>query len=370
MKRVLVSPLSWGLGHATRDLPVIRDLVARGHAVTIAAEGRALALLRQEVPHCEFLELKDYPPPYTSSPHFIRQFLATSPVMLKAIWKEGRAMRRLLKQRRWDLILSDNRFNVRAKDIPSFVISHQLRFKTPPALERFEFVTELFNWEYLRPFDRVIVPDYADAARSLSGRLSHEVKRLARNDKIYYAGPLASVERTDVPQDVDVFISISGPEPQRTELERVIFRQVERLPDRRIVVTLGKPEVREARRLGDRITIHGFLDRQGQQEMLNRARLVVCRSGYTTIMELAELGRKALFIPTPGQTEQEYLGQYHRTKGFFHSVGQYDLDLPRDVQAARRLNGLPQRADTRAAVRRLYQDVFAPVLERGAAGTA
>jgi uncharacterized protein (TIGR00661 family) len=363
MKEVLVSPLSWGLGHATRDLPIIRYLLERGHGVTIAAEGRALALLKQEVPQCEFLELKDYPAPYTSSPHFIRQFLAMSPVMLKAIWKEGRAMRQVLRDRPFDLILSDNRFNVRSRDVPSFVISHQLRFKVPPELEKFEFVTELFNWEYLKPFDRVIVPDYADAARSLSGRLSHEVKHLARNRKIYYAGAFSSVERMDVPQDVDVFLSISGPEPQRTELERIILGQVERLPGRCIVVTLGKPEVKEVRRLNSRITVYGYLNRRQQQEMLNRARLVVCRSGYTTIMELAELGKKALFIPTPGQTEQEYLGRYHRAKGFFHSVSQYALDLPRDLEAARRLTGVPVRADTRAAVQRLYRDMFAPVLD-------
>ncbi|MBM4019864.1 MAG: hypothetical protein FJ288_16340, partial [Planctomycetes bacterium] len=153
-------------------------------------------------------------------------------------------------------------------------------------------------------------------------------------------------------------------EPQRTLLEEIVLRQVDRVEAPRVVITLGKPEVREVRRLGGRITIHGFLDRAGQQEMMNRAGMVVCRSGYTTVMELAELGKKALFIPTPGQTEQEYLARYYEEHGFFHSVDQYELDLPADLEKARRMPGLPFTADTQANVERLYRDLFAPVLER------
>jgi hypothetical protein len=100
MKHILVSPLSWGLGHATRDLPIIRYLLERGHHVTVAAEGRTLALLQQEVPQCEFHELKDYPPPYTASRHFVPKFLAMAPIMLWAIEKETVNVRRLFRRRR------------------------------------------------------------------------------------------------------------------------------------------------------------------------------------------------------------------------------------------------------------------------------
>jgi len=160
MKHVLVSPLSWGLGHATRDLPIIRHLLARGHHVTVAAEkGRVTALLRQEVPQCDFEELADYPPPYSAGKYFVPKFLATAPRMLAAIEREGAAVRRLLERRRFDMILSDNRFRVRSDRTPSFLISHQLRFMTPPGLGHFEIVTETFNYLYMRQFDRIIVPD-------------------------------------------------------------------------------------------------------------------------------------------------------------------------------------------------------------------
>jgi hypothetical protein len=167
----------------------------------------------------------------------------------------------------------------------------------------------------------------------------------------------------DVAEDVDVFISVSGPEPQRTELERIVLARVQECPGGRIVVTLGKPEVKETRQIGERITVHGYLDRAGQEEMMNRAKLTVCRSGYTTVMELAELGKKALFIPTPGQTEQEYLAWYYSRRGWFHSASQYRLDLPRDIERARAMEGLPFRADTRANVEKLYAEVFGPALE-------
>ncbi len=361
MKQIVVSPLSWGLGHATRDLPIIRHFLERGHAVTVAATGRALALLQQEVPQCGFVELEDYPPPYTASKHFVEKFIATAPLMLTAMVREKENFERLLKKRSFDLVLSDNRFNVCSPEIPSFIISHQVRFMVPKLLKPFEFVTESWNARFQGRFRRVIVPDYADPEENLSGRMSHALTRLPRR-KIYYAGILASVERVDVEEDVDLFISISGPEPQRTEFERIIMERVEELSAERIVITLGKPEVEEVRRLNDRTTVHGYLDRKAQQTMMNRARMIVCRSGYTTIMELAELGKKALFVPTPGQTEQEYLGEYHAERGFFHSASQYDLDLPRDLERARQMTGIPFPADTQSDVERLYDELFAPLL--------
>lgn len=363
MKHVLVSPLSWGLGHATRDLPIIRYILQRGHHVTILACGRALSLLRQEVPECDFVELQDYPTPYSHTRYFVPKFLAMAPVMWAAVVREGlRVRRRILRRRQVDLIISDNRFNVRSPDIPSYIISHQLRFMTPHSLRCLEFVTEYFNHFYLKNFDRVIVPDFPDPDRNLSGRLSHRTRWL-RPEQIYYAGVLSSTARMDVPQDVDLFFSISGPEPQRTQFEQIVLERVEGLDAGRIVITLGKPEVKEVRRINDRITVYGFLDRARQQEMLNRARLVVCRSGYTTVMELAELGKKALFIPTPGQTEQEYLARYYEQRGFFHSASQYELDLPRDIARAAQMAGVPFPADTRAGVEKLYRDLIAPVLD-------
>ena len=371
-KRILVSPISWGLGHATRDLPIIRDFLARGHRVTIAAEGRALRLLQREVPECEFLPFKDYPSPYTTTRRFIARFLAMIPVMQTAINAERRRFQRLLTGRRFDLILSDHRYGIHAPDTPSFIISNQLCFMAPVrlrwrrtvsyALEPIEFFLEMYNARTFTRFDRIIIPDYEDPMNNLCGRMTHGLLRFAPAS-LYYAGVLSSVRKQRTPEDVDVFITITGPEPQRTQLERVVLEQAHRLPHPRIVVTLGKPEDRRVRRLNDRITVHGHLNRCEQEAMLNRARLVVGRSGYTTIMELAELGKKALFIPTPAQTEQEYLAALYKRRGWFHTVNQEDLDLVRDVEAAQTMPGFPFCVDAQAGLERLYRDLFAPVLD-------
>jgi UDP:flavonoid glycosyltransferase YjiC (YdhE family) len=361
-KKILVAPLSWGLGHATRDLPIIRRFLADGHRVTILTSGRSEALLRREVPQCDFLTLADYPTPYTKTRLFIFKFAAFIPHMLSAIHRERLAARKIIEEGKFDLVLSDNRFGVRHPRVPSFFISHQLRFAAPRVLWPFQCIGEFFNRVHHRHFLRVIVPDVADERNNLSGTLAHELY-WPKRERYYYAGVLSSTQKRDVPEDVDLLISISGPEPQRTELERIVLSQLDKLADlKRVVIALGKPEVTEVSHPAANVEVHGFLDRVQQQEMMNRARMIVSRSGYTTVMEIAELGKKALFTPTPGQTEQVYLSDFYEKCGQFHSVSQYRLDLARDVAAARTYRGLEGRHSTPENVDRLFREVFAPYL--------
>ena len=358
-----VAPLSWGLGHATRDLPIIRRFLDLGHEVWILTSGRSLSLLRHEVPQCKFVELIDYPTPYTKSRWFVLKFAAFIPLMLKAIRREHNEARKLIEREKFDLILSDNRFGVRHEDFPSFFISHQLRFAAPAVLWPFQVIGEFFNRSHHKHFRRVIVPDVADPQNNLSGKLAHQLY-WPKKERYHYAGVLSSMRKMDIPQDVDLFISISGPEPQRTEFERIIMRQMDALKRLgRVVIALGKPEVTEEQHPAENVEVHGFLDRRHQQEMMNRAKMIISRSGYTTVMEIAELGRKALFVPTPGQTEQEYLSQFYEKVGQFHSVSQFKLDITRDVEAARRFPGLAGEHDTQRNVDRLFAEVFDPVLK-------
>ncbi|MFB6260836.1 MAG: glycosyltransferase, partial [Thiohalorhabdaceae bacterium] len=154
------------------------------------------------------------------------------------------------------------------------------------------------------------------------------------------------------------FISISGAEPQRTLFEERVLEQVGDLPGR-VVVALGKPDG-ETRTLNrDRVIIYSYLNRQDQQAMMNRARLVICRSGYTTLMELAQLTKPALFVPTPGQSEQEHLADYHYRQGHTYAVNQNDLDLARDVAEAEKYPGLPRVPPTEDSIRRFLEAISA-----------
>src|SRR5207253_8809011 len=169
---------------------------------------------------------------------------------------------------------------------------------------------------------------------SLSGELSHGL-RFVRPNRISYVGILSGLKRVELTEDVDCYVSISGPEPQRTILEDIILRQVYDVPGR-VVVSLGKPEEAGRTWTHGRATVHSYVSRYQQQELMNRAHVVVSRSGYTTMMEIAELGKRALLIPTPGQTEQEYLAGLHSRLGNYYSVTQDRLDLPRDLEIATR----------------------------------
>lgn len=364
MGRVLVAPLAWGLGHATRDIPLIREFLSRGHRVTFAADGRALDLLRREFPACEAVPFPDYPAPYSASRFFVPRFLAGLPGVFAAIARERRAAAAFLAERRFDLVVSDARYGFWDPETPSCFIAHQLRYCVPAPFTALESVTAAYNAGFHRNFAHVLVPDNPPGPAHLSGRLSvsdhPETRRRAR-----YVGILSSVAKLDVPEDLDFLISISGPEPQRTRLEEILLPQVSRLPGRKIVL-LGKPG-EDSRVAPDPFTsVRSHATREEMAVLMNRAKFIITRSGYTTMMELAELGkRQALLIPTPGQTEQEHLSAEYERLGWFHSVSQYRLNLAADVACARGFSGFPSMTKTAENVRRLYDDLFAPVLDGG-----
>lgn len=361
MARILVSPLSWGLGHATRDIPVIRELRDRGHDITIAGTGRAFALLQAEFPGCRFIPLPDYPAPYSATRFFLPTFIAGIPKMVAAIARERREARRIIGEGRYDLVISDNRFEVTAPGTPTVFVSHQLRYALPGALRALEPVTQGFNAMFHRRYAAVVVPDNPPGPLSLTGRLSLPTWPTDRS-RVHFAGILASVHREAEKTPIDYVVSISGPEPQRTLLEKILLPQLPRLRGRKVVV-LGRPEASGKYTLDAQTTVHPHLPRREMNRLLNAARFIITRSGYTTMMELAELGkRRALLIPTPGQTEQEYLSALYARKGWFHSVSQYQLDLAKDVEAAHQFRGFPVMPRTVENARRLYEDVLAPLL--------
>lgn len=363
MADILVCPLSWGLGHATRVIPLAREFLARGHRLTFGASGAALSLLRGEFAGCNFFEFPDYPHPYSRTSFFVARFTAFIPRMLAAIRAERLFFRDWLDRNPCDLVVSDNRFGVHDRRVPCFFISHQLRFHVPPAIFPAGWVTEIFNGEAHRPFERVIVPDNRPMDIRLSGRLSSSLHPVTRA-RAYYAGILCSTRRLDLPRDIDCLVTVSGPEPQRTSFERIVLDRVGELPGRRVVV-LGRPAEDFTCLPAPGLEVRAHSSRREMAELLSRARFVVSRPGYTTMMEMAEVGvRRALFIPTPGQTEQEYLARYYRRRGWFHFRSQDRLDLVADVRAAGSSSfaGFPEVPGTAENVDRLYRDVFAPYL--------
>jgi len=166
----------------------------------------------------------------------------------------------------------------------------------------------------------------------------------------------------DVPEDLDFLISISGPEPQRSKLEEILLRQVQKLPGEKIVL-LGRPHNNFEKRLDSDTTVKSYVSHEEKNLLMNRAKFIISRSGYTTMMEIAELDKKhGLFTPTPGQTEQEYLSKYYEKQRWFYSRSQYKLNLTRDIEIAWDYTGFPAMSKTKDNVNRLYKEVLAQYL--------
>lgn len=361
MSHILISPLNWGLGHATRDIPIIRTLLAHNHEVTIAATGNARSALEKEFPECRMIELPDYPVPYSSGPFFLPKFVAFFPVMLQAIARERRNLASILAKDHYDLIISDNRLGLYSPEVPSVFITHQLHYHLPMIFWPVELLSVQLNGFLHTKYRQVIVPDNPPGPDSLAGKLSRPGADETRQ-RAYFSGILTSTRKLDIAEDLDYLVLISGPEPQRTRLEEILLPQVAGLPGKSVVL-LGSPRANNMKALSDRCTVMSYASTKEKVELMNRARFIVCRSGYTTLMEIAELGKKhAFFIPTPGQTEQEYLSSYYEKNGWFHSKSQYRLDLEAEIRIAREYTGFPPVKTTEENVRRLYEDVLAQYL--------
>ncbi len=362
MASVLVSPLNWGLGHATRDIPVIQNLLSHGHEVTLAASGNARKVLSLEFPDCRSIEFPDYPAPYSKSRFFLPKFAASIPALLGAVSAEREGIQKILRRDKYDLIISDNRLGVFSGSTPSVFISHQLHYHLPLIAWPFELAAVWLNGFLHSKFDRVIVPDNPPGPLSLAGKLSRADSRPTR-ERVYYSGILTSMRKRQADGDLDYLFIISGPEPQRTELEHILLPQVERLEGSRTVL-LGSPDRTDTPESRTGVTIMNYASTQEKEYLMNRAGCIICRSGYTSMMELAELNKaSALLIPTPGQTEQEYLAAYYQAAGWFPSVSQYSISLDQDLRPGKAYAGFPPMTGTEENVKRLYRDVLAGYLE-------
>ena len=345
--KVIYGVCSWGLGHATRSLPVIRKLIQEDNEVTIISNGRSLELLKKELgDKIDFFDIPDYPMLLSENS---RQFMAKSvvywPSFIARMESGLQKLKKILKNRKCDRIISDARYDLYSRTIPSFFISHQIRIMNPLRIKMFERGSEIFNLFFFKRFAGIIVPDYKDD--NLSGDLSHNLKKIDEN-KLHYVGVLSDFKKKKKKKDIDYLISISGPEPQRTMLEEKLLPQLEDLKGK-IIITLGKTEDKD-KFSNKNIETYSFLSKDKREDFLNRSKLVISRSGYSTILDLAVIGTKAFMTPTPGQIEQEYLGRYHNKKGSFYSVDQNNIDLKRDVEIAKNRTGIKRECNVDKAV--------------------
>ncbi len=326
----MVAPLDWGLGHATRCIPIIHALMHQGIEVWAAAEGAQQILLQQEFPGLRVLPLKGYGINYSKKKSLLPFKLLTQlPRLLGLISYERKWLQQTIETHAIDLVISDNRYGLCSNKIPCIFITHQLTIKAP--YQWLEAILQRINYSYINKFTACWVPD-AEGENNIAGELSHP--RQMPKVPVHYIGLLARFHKTGAEKKYDRCIVLSGPEPQRTFLEHQIMCSLPQLEGKTLFVR-GKPGSEERLQSGKQYQVENHLPTAALQEAFLQSEWIICRSGYTTIMELMALEKKSILIPTPGQTEQEYLARELTKKNYAFCVKQRSFDLVMAIAEAK-----------------------------------
>jgi len=298
-KKILVAPLNWGLGHASRCIPIIKALAQSNFKPILASDGAALTFLQKEFPKLKSYELPSYNIKYSKGNNQKLQLLLGSSTIIKSSLKEHKVTQKIHKEERLSGIISDNRFGVRLSEIPSVYIAHQINVLSGNTTA----ITSKVHQKIIAKFDQCWVPDETNS--KLSGKLS-----TTKNNKlkIKYIGAISRLEKENTPKKYDLLILLSGAEPQRSILEELLIAQFKN-HSKKIMFVRGIFKDAKIPKLTDNITFINYMLSNELQHAINESKMVLARSGYSTILDLALLEKKAFFIPTPGQFEQEYLAE-------------------------------------------------------------
>lgn len=321
-KRILISPLDWGLGHSSRCLPLIGYLHAQGHKVAVAGNEWQRQYVKKNFPAIETLHLDGYDINYSKrGSGFMFSMFRQMPKLLAAIRKENDWLVEQAAKQGFDGIISDNRYGLFHKRIPSVIMTHQLSVRTSLGKVPDEMLRRI-HYKYLERFNKCWVVD-VPGKENLGGKLSHP-KTLPANAE--YIGLLSQFEVSKSANEGHLLILLSGPEPQRMMLSQKLWEQAQQYTGK-VVFVEGTNKVAIPSKVPVNIKWHGKISTRELQPLLDNAKMVICRSGYSTLMDLVAMGKQAIIIPTPGQTEQAYLAKHLHKEGVFFSTLQKNFDL-------------------------------------------
>lgn len=318
-KRILVAVLNWGLGHATRCIPIIEELQQHNFEVFIASDGAALKLLEKEFPSVRAFELPSYNISYGKTASSFKWKLFTeTPGILNAIRLERKKIKDLAATHHFNGIISDNRFGCRHNNITSVFITHQLSVLSGSTT----YLSSKLHQNYVSKFDECWIPD-TPGNHNLSGIMGH-LKETPTNVK--YIGPLSRFNKSPQLKKYDYAAILSGPEPQRTMLEEKLLNSFQN-SDKKIILVRGVIAENTIFSKNSNLKLKNYLTSKALQDLILSSDVIICRSGYSSIMDLAKLEKKAFLIPTPGQYEQEYLARRFKKLGIAPFCKQEDFEI-------------------------------------------
>jgi len=326
-----ISGINWGLGHATRCIPIIKALKQQGFTPILASDGAAFLLLKAEFPNLVCLELPSYNITYAKKGKFFKyKLLKDSPKILKNIKVEKLATDKIIADYHISGIISDNRFGVFSEKIPSVFITHQLQVLSGNTT----WLSTKIHKKIIDKYHECWVPD-AVGMTNLSGKLGHIDTPLPN---LKYIGPLSRLTKQKIPIKHDIIVILSGPEPQRQFLETKLLHELAAYQGN-ILFVKGIVETAMTKEIIGNMTIYNYMTSDRLEKAINESALVISRSGYTTIMDLAKLEKQAFFIPTPGQFEQEYLAERLQETGLVPYCKQDEFSLDK-IQETSKYKGL------------------------------
>ena len=364
--KVLVAPLDWGLGHATRCVPLVRFMVQLGWKVSLAGEGPSLSLLSQEFPELTTIPLKGYRIRYPKSGALlIPRLLLQIPKILKTIKLENEWLKESFARENWDLVISDNRYGLYHPKTKCIFLTHQLWVLSgwgKACLPVGKGIDQLLNkrlHQWISNFNQCWIPDEKENG-GIAGILSHppiplspayrqagyfpiplptgrQAVPLSLFPNPYsllsttYLGPLSRLTKQNCTEQTQILVLLSGPEPQRSLLEQKLLEQIKQI-DEQFLFVRGLPSASHKLENTRNVHFENHLATAQLSQAISSAKLVVCRSGYSSVMDLLKMEKKAILIPTPGQTEQLYLGKELAAKNWFVTQKQEELQLKTAIQ--------------------------------------
>ena len=338
--KILVAPLNWGLGHASRCVPLVHRLLNDGHEVILGGDGDSLTLLRKHFPRLRYVYLAPLNLRYSKGHSQVGAMLKALPHIWAWAIKDHALLKAILREEHIDQVISDNRFGLYSSTTECIYITHQIQIKLPKGWKWLESLASRLHARIYTRYNKVWVPDFEDPEKSLAGELSHPHLPFTIYN-LQFIGPLSRFSLTAKRSNseavfqhsgltaegghYDVVAVLSGLEPQRTKLEKEIIDRYtspslqggEGVGSVLIVQGLmHRPNTRITR---GNITIVPHMNDEQLAACLSSTKHIIARSGYSTIMDLQALGvlKNAELVPTPGQPEQEYLAQRVKKKHFF-----------------------------------------------------
>lgn len=338
-KKLLIAPLDWGLGHATRCVPIINCALELHIPIILAASGRAKMFLQNEFPQFQIIDFEGYNIHYPRNDKMNFSMAYQTPKILGKIKKERRKLKNIIKNHNIGAVISDNRYGVYNESIYSVFMTHQLNVQTGNLLFLDSIIRKI-NHKFINKFDELWIPDF-EGENNLAGKLSHPPLKSIPS---YYLGALSRFSKTEKNNNnsyPEIVVIISGLEPQRSIFEEKITEQLKKI-NKTAIIVCGTPEKTEIEQVSATIQRVGHFDTPVFNHYIANTELVITRPGYSSLMDLSVYGKKALLFPTPGQTEQEFLAQQLTKTKQCYSVAQNDMNLVKDIPISLNFSGLPK----------------------------